>query len=89
VSELFFRIFPVKILAKWGMPPANRELRLVAGVAIFQTHMGSRINLQRAGRNLRPKAVFREEKHAGFSTRFPYFLSVFARTVDLAPDVSF
>ena len=41
VSELFFRVFPAKILAKRGMPPANRELRLVAGVATFLTHLGS------------------------------------------------
>uniref|UniRef100_A0A2N9I763 Uncharacterized protein n=1 Tax=Fagus sylvatica TaxID=28930 RepID=A0A2N9I763_FAGSY len=32
VSELVFRIFPAKIPAKWGMPPANRELRLAAGL---------------------------------------------------------
>jgi hypothetical protein len=44
VSELFFRIFPVKIPAKRGKPPANRELHVVAGVAIFPTHPGSRIN---------------------------------------------
>ena len=44
VSELFFRIFPVKISAKRGKPPANRELHIVAGFAIFPTHLGSRIN---------------------------------------------
>ena len=38
---------------------------------------------------MRAKAVVWEEKRAGFSTRFPYFLSVFARTVDLAPNVGF
>ena len=53
VSELFFRVFPVKISAKRGKLPANRELRLVAGVAVFLTHPGSRINSQRAGRNSR------------------------------------
>jgi hypothetical protein len=41
VFELFFRVFPAKILAKRGMPPANRELRLVVGVATFLTHLGS------------------------------------------------
>jgi hypothetical protein len=89
VSELFFRVFPVKIPAKWGKLPANRELRLVAGVAEFLTHPGSWINSQRAGRNSRPKAVVRKEKRVRLSARFPYFLSVFARTVDLAPDVGF
>ena len=44
VSELFFRIFPVKIPAKRGKPPANRELHVVAGVSIFPMHLGSRIN---------------------------------------------
>jgi hypothetical protein len=89
VSELFFHVFPVKIPAKQGKLPANRELRLVAGVAFFLTHPGSRINSQRAGRNSHAKAVVREEKHVRFSAHFPYFLSVFTRTVDLAPDVSF
>ncbi len=37
----------------------------------------------------RAKAVVREEKRNRFSTRFPYFLSVFARTVDLTRDVGF
>uniref|UniRef100_A0A2N9J966 Uncharacterized protein n=1 Tax=Fagus sylvatica TaxID=28930 RepID=A0A2N9J966_FAGSY len=61
-SELFFRVFPVKIPAKRGKSPANRELRLVAGVAVFLMHLGSRIKLQRAGRNPCAKAVVREEK---------------------------
>uniref|UniRef100_A0A2N9GW96 Uncharacterized protein n=1 Tax=Fagus sylvatica TaxID=28930 RepID=A0A2N9GW96_FAGSY len=51
--------------------------------------MGSRINLQRLGKTLRAKAVVPGGKNApDFPTRFPYFLSVFARTVDLAPDHS-
>ena len=37
----------------------------------------------------RAKAVVREEKRIRFSARFPYFLSMLARTVDLAPDVGF
>jgi hypothetical protein len=40
VSELFFYIFPAKIPAKRGKLPANRELRLVAGVIVFLTHLG-------------------------------------------------
>jgi hypothetical protein len=89
VLELFFRIFPAKIPAKRGIPPANRELRLAAGVAVFIMHPGSQINSLRVGKNPCAKAVVREEKRVRFSARFPYFLSVFARTVDLAPDVSF
>jgi hypothetical protein len=89
VSELFFCVFPVKIPTKRGKLPANRELRLVAGVAFFLTHPGSLINSQWAGRNSRAKAVVREEKRVRFSTHFPYFCSVFARTVDLASDVGF
>ena len=73
VSELFFCVFPVKIPAKPGKLPVNRELRLVAGVAVFPTHPGSWINSQRAGRNSRAKAVVREEKRVRFSARFPYF----------------
>uniref|UniRef100_A0A2N9FDV4 Aminotransferase-like plant mobile domain-containing protein n=1 Tax=Fagus sylvatica TaxID=28930 RepID=A0A2N9FDV4_FAGSY len=52
-------------------------------------HPGSQINSLRVGKNPCAKAVFREEKRVRFSARFPYFLSVFARTVDLAPDVGF
>ena len=89
MSELFLCVFPVKIPAKRGKLPANRELRHAAGVAVFLTHLGSWINLYRAGRNPRAKAVVREEKRVRFSLRFSYFLSVFAHTVDLAPDVGF
>jgi hypothetical protein len=35
VSELFFYIFLAKIPAKQEMLPANRELHIVAGVALF------------------------------------------------------
>jgi hypothetical protein len=76
VSELFFRIFPVKILAKRGKLPANRELHVVAGVVIFLTHPGSLINSQRAGRNSRAKAVVREEKRVRFSAHFLIFVCV-------------
>ena len=40
-------------------------------------------------KTLRAKAVVREEKRVKFSARFSYFLSVFARTVDLAPNIGF
>jgi hypothetical protein len=89
VSELFFRVFLAKIPAKRGKLPSNRELRLVAGVAVFLAYLGSQITLQRTRRNPRAKAVAREEKRVRFSACFPYFLSVFASTVDLAPDVGF
>jgi hypothetical protein len=89
VSELFFRVFPAKIPAKRGKPPVNRELRLVAGVAVFLTHPGSRIKSQQAGKNPCAKAVVREEKRVRFSTRLPYFWSVFTRTIDLVPNIGF
>ena len=89
MSELFFRVFLAKIPAKQGKLLANRELRLAAGVAVFLTYLGSRITLQQTRRNPRAKVVVREEKRVRFSARFPYFLSVFAHTVDLAPDVGF
>uniref|UniRef100_A0A2N9J135 Reverse transcriptase domain-containing protein n=1 Tax=Fagus sylvatica TaxID=28930 RepID=A0A2N9J135_FAGSY len=60
----FFRVFLAKIPAKRGKPPANRELHTIAGVSIFLTHPGSRINSWRAGKTQRAKAVVREEKHA-------------------------
>ena len=73
VLELFFRVFPTKIPTKRGKLLANRELRLAVGVVFFLTHSGSQINSQRAGRNLRAKAVVQEEKHVRFSAHFPYF----------------
>ena len=85
----FFRIFSTKIPAKREKPPANRELHTIAGVSIFLMHPGSRINSWRAGKTQRAKAVVREEKRVRFSARFSYFLSMFARMFDLAPDVSF
>ena len=89
VSELFFRIFSAKIPTKRGKPPANQELRLVAGVSVFLTHPSSQIKSQQAGRNPRAKAIVREEKRVRFSARFPYFLSIFARRFDVVPDVIF
>ena len=70
VPELFLCIFPVKIPAKRGKPPTNRELQVVAGVALFPMHPGSRINLQRDGKTLRAKAVVREEICVNSSARF-------------------
>jgi hypothetical protein len=89
VPELFFRVFLAKIPAKRGKSPANRELHVVAGVAIFPMYLGLWINSQRAGKTLGAKAVVREEKQVRFPARFSYFLSVFARMFDLAPDVGF
>jgi hypothetical protein len=89
VSELFFRVFPAKIPAKQGKPPANQQLHAIAGVAIFLTQPGLWINSQRAGETLRAKAVVREEKRVRFSAHFSYFLFVFARMFDLAPAVGF
>uniref|UniRef100_A0A2N9IGV6 Uncharacterized protein n=1 Tax=Fagus sylvatica TaxID=28930 RepID=A0A2N9IGV6_FAGSY len=71
------------------MPPANRELHVVAGVVIFPTHSGSRVNLQRVGKTLRAKAAVRKKNASNLRPIFPCFLSVFARVFDLAPDVGF
>ena len=57
VSELFLCTFPMKIPVKRGMLSANREFHVVAGVIIFPMHLGSQINLLRAGKTLRAKAV--------------------------------
>uniref|UniRef100_A0A2N9H2C8 RNase H type-1 domain-containing protein n=1 Tax=Fagus sylvatica TaxID=28930 RepID=A0A2N9H2C8_FAGSY len=45
------------------MPPANRELHVVAGVVIFPTHPGPHVNLLRVGKTLCAKATVREENH--------------------------
>uniref|UniRef100_A0A2N9HP15 Uncharacterized protein n=1 Tax=Fagus sylvatica TaxID=28930 RepID=A0A2N9HP15_FAGSY len=79
--ELFLCIFPVKIPVKRGMLPANREFHVVAGVVIFPTHPGSRINLLRVGKtSLRAKAAVREEKCVFPSAFFLESCPQFART---------
>ena len=70
MPELFFRVFLAKIPAKRGKQLANREFHVVAGVALFPMHPGSRINLQRDGKTLRAKAVVREEICVNSSARF-------------------
>jgi hypothetical protein len=89
VPELFLRVFPAKIPVKRGKPLANRELHVVAGVVIFPTHRGPRVNLQRVGKTLRAKVVVQEKNASNLRLTFPCFLSVFARIFDLAPDVGF
>ena len=81
--------FPVKILVERGMLSTNRELHVVAGVVIFPTHPGSRVNLQRAGKTLRAKAAVWKKNASNLRPIFPCFLSVFAHVFDLAPDVGF
>ena len=88
-SELFLCVFLAKIPVKRGMPPANRELHVVAGVVIFPKHPGPHVNLLRVGKTLCTKAAVREKNAQNLWLIFPCFLSVFARIFDLAPDVGF
>ena len=74
MPELFLCVFPAKIPAKRGKPPANREFHVVAGVVIFLTHPGLRINSLRVRKTLCAKAVVQEEKHVGFPARLFSFL---------------
>ena len=46
------------------------EPRVVAGVVIFPTHPGSKINLLRVGKTLRAKAAVRKEKRILLPARF-------------------
>jgi hypothetical protein len=85
----FLCVFLAKIPVERGMPPANRELHIVAGVVIFHTHLGSRVNLQRVGKTLRAKVAVREKNVPNLRLIFPCFLFVFACIFDLAPDVGF
>jgi hypothetical protein len=89
VPKLFLRAFPVKIPVKRGKLPVNRELHVVAGVVIFPTHPGPRVNLQRVRKTLRAKAAVQEKNARNLWLIFPCFLSVFACVFDLAPDVGF
>ena len=89
MPELFLCVFPAKIPAKWGMPPANRELHVIAEVVIFPMHLGSRVKLQRIEKTLRTKAAVRKKNAFNLQPIFPCFLSVFARVFLLAPDIGF
>ena len=62
VFEQFFSTFPTKIPAKPEMLPANRELHIVAEVALFIKVSNLWINSQRAEKTLRAKVIPREEK---------------------------
>ena len=89
VPELFLCVFSAKILVKRGMPSANRELHVVAGVVIFPTYPGSRVNLQQVGKTLGAKAAVWKKNASNLRPIFPRFLFVFAHVFDLAPDVGF
>uniref|UniRef100_A0A2N9HZ72 Uncharacterized protein n=1 Tax=Fagus sylvatica TaxID=28930 RepID=A0A2N9HZ72_FAGSY len=71
VSELFSCTLPMRrFRSNGGCYSANREFHDVAGVIIFPTHPGSRINLLRAGKTLRAKAAVREKKCVLLPARF-------------------
>uniref|UniRef100_A0A2N9I7A8 Uncharacterized protein n=1 Tax=Fagus sylvatica TaxID=28930 RepID=A0A2N9I7A8_FAGSY len=71
VSELFLCTLPMRrFRSNGGCLSANREFHDVAGVIIFPTHPGSRINLLRAGKTLRAKAAVREKKCVLLPARF-------------------
>ena len=71
VPKLFLCAFPAKIPVNRGMLPANREFHVVAGVVIFSTHPGLRINLQRVGKSLRAKAAVWEKNAQNLQLIFP------------------
>uniref|UniRef100_A0A2N9HH06 Uncharacterized protein n=1 Tax=Fagus sylvatica TaxID=28930 RepID=A0A2N9HH06_FAGSY len=70
IGAVFVHSSDAKIPVKRGMLSANREFHDVAGVIIFPTHPGSRINLLRAGKTLRAKAAVREKKCVLLPARF-------------------
>uniref|UniRef100_A0A2N9J722 Uncharacterized protein n=1 Tax=Fagus sylvatica TaxID=28930 RepID=A0A2N9J722_FAGSY len=83
VSELFLCTFPMQIPVKRGMLSANREFYVVAGVVIFPTHPGPRINLLRAGKTLRAKAAFPMSDFDVLGIVGKLALPTFARFLDL------
>ena len=67
----FFRAFLAKIPVNRGMLLANREFHVIAGVVIFPTHPGLRVNLQRVGKTLRAKVAVWEKNAQNLQLIFP------------------
>uniref|UniRef100_A0A2N9HMZ5 Uncharacterized protein n=1 Tax=Fagus sylvatica TaxID=28930 RepID=A0A2N9HMZ5_FAGSY len=70
VGAVFVHSSGARFRSNGGCYSANREFHDVAGVIIFPTHPGSRINLLRAGKTLRAKAAVREKKCVLLPARF-------------------
>uniref|UniRef100_A0A2N9FYI9 Uncharacterized protein n=1 Tax=Fagus sylvatica TaxID=28930 RepID=A0A2N9FYI9_FAGSY len=83
VGAVFVHFSDAKIPVKRGMLSANREFHVVAGVIIFPTHPGSRINLLRAGKTLRAKAALPMSDFDVLGTVGKLALPTFARFQDL------
>uniref|UniRef100_A0A2N9HZ18 Uncharacterized protein n=1 Tax=Fagus sylvatica TaxID=28930 RepID=A0A2N9HZ18_FAGSY len=79
VGAVFVHSSDAKIPVKRGMLSANREFHDVAGVIIFPTHPGSRINLLRAGKTLRAKAALPMSDFDVLGTVGKLALPIFAR----------
>uniref|UniRef100_A0A2N9GLG1 Aminotransferase-like plant mobile domain-containing protein n=1 Tax=Fagus sylvatica TaxID=28930 RepID=A0A2N9GLG1_FAGSY len=70
IGAVFVHSSDARFRSNGGCYSANREFHDVAGVIIFPTHPGSRINLLRAGKTLRAKAAVREKKCVLLPARF-------------------
>ena len=80
--------FSIEIPTRLGKILAIRELHAVPEHVLFLTHPGLRITLQRVGKNLCARAASSGGKCEIFSIVL-FHPSVFARTVDMVPNVGF
>uniref|UniRef100_A0A2N9FX93 Uncharacterized protein n=1 Tax=Fagus sylvatica TaxID=28930 RepID=A0A2N9FX93_FAGSY len=84
--DVYFPTIPVK----WGKPPANRELHVVAGSRHLSNASGLAGQLAASQERLcARRRLFGEKNVSNLRLIFPCFLFVFARILDLAPDVGF
>uniref|UniRef100_A0A2N9IQ65 Aminotransferase-like plant mobile domain-containing protein n=1 Tax=Fagus sylvatica TaxID=28930 RepID=A0A2N9IQ65_FAGSY len=79
VGAVFVHFSGCRFRSNGGMLSANREFHVVAGVIIFPTHPGSRINLLRAGKTLRAKAALPMSDFDVLGTVGKLALPIFAR----------
>uniref|UniRef100_A0A2N9EZU0 Uncharacterized protein n=1 Tax=Fagus sylvatica TaxID=28930 RepID=A0A2N9EZU0_FAGSY len=80
--------FPIEILAKPGKILAIPELHVMSEHVLFLKVLDLRIKSQQVGKNLCAKATSPGENYEIFSI-VSFLLSIFLRTVDMAPNVVF
>uniref|UniRef100_A0A2N9J4K9 Uncharacterized protein n=1 Tax=Fagus sylvatica TaxID=28930 RepID=A0A2N9J4K9_FAGSY len=82
-------IFPIEIPTRPGKILAIRELHVVSKHVLFLTHLSSRIKLAVSRKELCARARHPRGENYEIFSMVLFLLPVFARVVDVAPDVRF